>query len=76
MTKLGLPFDDETSPEASSPGYLNVAEAAERVRCHEQTIRRAIDRGALRAGRVRGANAARARSGSVQPIWTAAVLGR
>jgi hypothetical protein len=29
------------------------------VRCHERTIRRAIDRGALRAGRVRGANAAR-----------------
>jgi excisionase family DNA binding protein len=33
----------------SSPGYLTIAEAAGRVRCHERTIRRAIDRGALRA---------------------------
>lgn len=48
-----------SSPEASSPGYLTIDEAAERVRYHERTIRRAIDRGALRAGRVRGANAAR-----------------
>jgi excisionase family DNA binding protein len=36
-----------------------VAEAAARVHCCERTIRRAIDRGALRAGRVRGANPAR-----------------
>jgi excisionase family DNA binding protein len=39
--------------------YVTVAEAAGELRCHERTIRRAIDRGALRAGRVRGANAAR-----------------
>src|SRR4051794_28791873 len=31
-TQLELPFDDEPSPEASSPGYLTIAEAAERVR--------------------------------------------
>jgi excisionase family DNA binding protein len=36
-----------------------VAEAAARLRCCERTIRRAIDRGALRVGWVRGANAAR-----------------
>jgi excisionase family DNA binding protein len=59
MSQLELPFDDEPSPEASSPGDLTIAEAAERVRCHERTVRRAIDRGALRAGRVRGVNAAR-----------------
>ena len=34
--------------------YLTVAEAARRVRCCERTIRRAIDSGALRAGRIRG----------------------
>jgi excisionase family DNA binding protein len=59
MTQLELPFDDDLAPEASSPGYLTIAEAAKIVRCHERTIRRAIDRGALRAGRVRGANDAR-----------------
>jgi excisionase family DNA binding protein len=59
MTQLELPFDDDLSPETTSPGYLTIAEAAQIVRCHERTIRRAIERGALRAGRVRGANAAR-----------------
>jgi excisionase family DNA binding protein len=59
MTQLELPFDDDLAPEAASPGYLTIAEAAMIVRCHERTIRRAIERGALRAGRVRGANAAR-----------------
>lgn len=34
--------------------YLTIEEAAQRVRCCERTIRRAIDSGALRAGRVRG----------------------
>lgn len=33
--------------------YLTIAEAARRVRCCERTIRRAVDSGALRAGRVR-----------------------
>ncbi len=57
MAQLPLPFPVE--PPASEPEYLTVAEAAERLRCCERTIRRAIDRGALRAGRLRGANAAR-----------------
>jgi excisionase family DNA binding protein len=56
MAQLPLPFPAEPGSE---PEYLTVAEAAERLRCCERTIRRAIDRGALRAGRLRGANAAR-----------------
>jgi excisionase family DNA binding protein len=56
MAQLPLPFPVEP---ASEPEYLTVAEAAERLRCCERTIRRAIDRGALRAGRRRGANASR-----------------
>ena len=39
--------------------YLTIAEAAERVRCCERTIRRAIDSGTLRAGRVRAGGAGR-----------------
>ena len=34
--------------------YLTIAEAAQRVRCCERTIRRAIAAGSLPAGRVRG----------------------
>jgi excisionase family DNA binding protein len=45
--------------ERFSVEYLTIAEAAERVRCCERTIRRAIDCGELRAGRVRGANSTR-----------------
>jgi excisionase family DNA binding protein len=41
------------------PDYVTVAEAAAELHCHERTIRRAIDRGALRAGRVRGARSRR-----------------
>jgi excisionase family DNA binding protein len=37
----------------SPPAFLTIAEAAERVRCCERTIRPAIDSGALRAGRIR-----------------------
>jgi excisionase family DNA binding protein len=37
----------------------HVVEIPERLRCCERTIRRAIDRGALLAGRLRGATAAR-----------------
>jgi excisionase family DNA binding protein len=33
--------------------FLTIAEAAQRVRCCERTLRRAIDSGALRAGRIR-----------------------
>jgi excisionase family DNA binding protein len=45
--QLELPLD-------ASSEYLTIAEAAARVRCCERTIRRAIDSGSLRAGRVRG----------------------
>ena len=50
VIQLALDFPDET------PGvvdYLTIAEAAARIRCHERTIRRAIDSGDLRAGRIR-----------------------
>jgi excisionase family DNA binding protein len=56
MAQLSLPFSD---PPPDDRVYLTIAEAADRTRCCERTIRRAIDRGALRAGRVRGANGAR-----------------
>ena len=39
-------------PGAAAPEFLTIAEAAQRVRCCERTIRRAIDSGALRAGRI------------------------
>jgi excisionase family DNA binding protein len=48
MTQLPLPLD------SGDDAYLTVAEAAERLRCCERTIRRAIESGALRAGRIRG----------------------
>jgi excisionase family DNA binding protein len=53
MSQLPLPLssDDEA--------YLTVAEAAARLRCCERTIRRAIESGALRAGRVRGGRRSR-----------------
>jgi excisionase family DNA binding protein len=53
MVQLPLPLspgDDE---------YLTVAEAAARLRCCERTIRRAIESGTLRAGRVRGGRRSR-----------------
>ena len=53
MSQLEFPFPpDSSEPHAS--GFLTIAEAAVRVRCCERTVRRAIDSGALRAGRVRG----------------------
>jgi excisionase family DNA binding protein len=39
--------------------FLTIAEAAQRVRCCEPTIRRAIDNGALRAGRIRAVDGKR-----------------
>lgn len=39
--------------------YLTIAEAARRVRCCERTIRRAIDGGVLRAGRVHSGRGSR-----------------
>jgi excisionase family DNA binding protein len=41
------------------PEFLTIAEAAERVRCCERTIRRAIDSGALRAERIRAVDGKR-----------------
>jgi excisionase family DNA binding protein len=58
MVQLSFPMPDDGRFGGRST-YVTVAEAAEELRCHERTIRRAIDRGALRAGRIRGANAAR-----------------
>lgn len=53
MSQLEFPFPQDR-PDADAAGFLTIAEAAVRVRCCERTIRRAIDSGALRAGRVRG----------------------
>ena len=54
MDQLSLPFQSAAAGE-----YLTIAEAARRVRCCERTIRRAIDSGDLRAGRVRGGGSSR-----------------
>lgn len=56
--QLGLDLTNREEPRFST-GYLTIAEAARRVRCCERTIRRAIDTGALRAGRVRGGGSSR-----------------
>ena len=56
LTQLELPL---ASAPPSPAEYLTIAEAAERVRCCERTIRRAIESGALRAGRIRGARDSR-----------------
>jgi excisionase family DNA binding protein len=58
MAQLSFPIPDGGG-FGGRPEYVTVAEAAAELHCHERTIRRAIDRGALRAGRVRGVNAAR-----------------
>jgi excisionase family DNA binding protein len=47
MTQLPLPLS------SGDDAYLTVAEAAARLLCCERTIRRAIESGALRAGRIR-----------------------
>jgi len=57
ITQLELPIA-QASPRFTVE-YLTIAEAARRVRCCERTIRRAIDGGALRAGRVPGDRGAR-----------------
>jgi hypothetical protein len=44
-----IPDDDRV---VSAAAFLTIAEAAAHVRCCERTIRRAIDSGVLRAGRV------------------------
>jgi excisionase family DNA binding protein len=59
MDQLPLPFDDGNPPWLAAGEFLTIAEAAERVRCNERTIRRAIDTGQLRAARVRGRSRSR-----------------
>ena len=54
MDQVSLRFEPAAAGE-----YLTIAEAAQRVRCCEPTIRRAIDSGDLRAGRVRGGGSSR-----------------
>jgi excisionase family DNA binding protein len=49
MNQLQLTLDASRDEE-----FLTIAEAAARVRCCERTIRRAIDSGALRAGKITG----------------------
>jgi excisionase family DNA binding protein len=58
VTQLELPLAG-APPSPVVAEYLTIAEAAERVRCCERTIRRAIESGALRAGRIRGARDSR-----------------
>jgi excisionase family DNA binding protein len=53
---FGFGRDDGTEEPVS---FLTIAEAARDVRCCERTIRRAIDRGALRAGRIRAETGSR-----------------
>src|SRR4051812_429795 len=57
VAQLSLPFASE--PSDPRPDYLTIAEAAASLRCCERTIRRAIARGALRAGKVRGGEGSR-----------------
>lgn len=47
------------TPERDEDAYLTIPEAARRVRCCERTIRRAIDSGVLRAGKIGGARGSR-----------------
>ncbi len=56
--QLELPFAVSTETQLAVD-YLTIAEAARRVRCCERTIRRAIDSGVLRAGRVHSGRGSR-----------------
>lgn len=58
MDQLELSFATATEPRFDVE-YLTIAEAARRVRCCERTVRRAIDSGELRAGRIRGKGGSR-----------------
>jgi excisionase family DNA binding protein len=53
MTQLPLPLS------SGDDAYLTVAETAARLSCCERTIRRAIESGALRAGRIRAGRRSR-----------------
>lgn len=65
--QLELPLAASTEPQLAVE-YLTIAEAARRVRCCERTIRRAIDSGVLRAGRVHGGHGSRGGFGSGRAI--------
>jgi excisionase family DNA binding protein len=54
--QLSFDVSGDASP---APELLTIAETAQRVRCCERTIRRAIDSGALRAGRIHAVDGAR-----------------
>lgn len=56
--QLEIPFVAATEPRLEVE-YLTIAEAARRVRCCERTVRRAIDSGVLRAGRVHSGRGSR-----------------
>lgn len=58
MDSVQLTFPEAPAAPADAE-FLTIAEAAARVRCCERTIRRAIDSGALRAGRISGERFAR-----------------
>jgi excisionase family DNA binding protein len=48
-----------TPEHGDAVAFLTIAEAARQVRCCERTIRRAIDSGALRAGKIVGERGSR-----------------
>ena len=56
--QLELPLSVLIDPQITVE-YMTIAEAARRVRCCERTIRRAIESGVLRAGRVHGGRGSR-----------------
>jgi len=60
--QLELGFETEAKKEEEprfAVEYLTIAECALIARCHERTIRRAIECGELRAGRIRGGGSTR-----------------
>ena len=57
MSQMFFPM--ESADDGRGPEFLTIAEAADRVRVCERTVRRAIDSGNLRAARVRGSHAER-----------------
>ena len=50
---------DTGARDVPDRAYLTIAEAARRVHCCERTVRRAIDSGALRAGKIGGRRGSR-----------------
>jgi excisionase family DNA binding protein len=62
MAQMPLPFS------SGDDAYLTVAEAAARLSCCERTIRRAIESGALRTGRIRGGHRSRG-AWRIRPVW-------